>query len=290
MKHGILISAYKNLNHIEEIIDFFNDDFRFYIHIDKKSQLSEAEIEKLKKNKKVAFVSRQYVTNWGGTHMLKSILLLIKEVLKDPAIEYIHLISGGDFPIKSSTYFTEYFTKNKGKEFIENFSLPSTRWADGGMNRVLMYNLYDQFNGKSYSGSRIITTTQKLQKLFGIKRKLASTLPPLYGGSTWWSLSRECLSYVIEYTETKPELLERLRYSFCSEEIYFQTVVMNSPFKDKVVDDSLRYILWEYKNNSIPAVLDELDFVTLKESHHLFARKFEEPVSVKLRNELKQTL
>lgn len=37
MKQAILITAYKNYHHLEEIIAFFDDDFEIYIHIDRKS-------------------------------------------------------------------------------------------------------------------------------------------------------------------------------------------------------------------------------------------------------------
>ena len=40
MKQGILITAYKNVIHLKKLINFFNDDFCFYIHIDKKTETS----------------------------------------------------------------------------------------------------------------------------------------------------------------------------------------------------------------------------------------------------------
>jgi len=77
-------------------------------------------------------------------------------------------------------------------------------------------------------------------------------------------------------------LLNRLKHSFCSEEIYFQTIIMNSPFSDKVINNNLRYIKWEYKNGSMPAILDEEDYEEVEKSNQLFARKIEYPVSMKL--------
>jgi len=288
MKQAVLISAYKNVNHIYEVIDFFNDDFTFYIHIDKKSKLPEAEVQGLKENKRVALVSRDYTTNWGGLNMLKSIILLIKEALKDTKIEYIHLISGGDFPIKPHNYFIQYFSQNRGKEFIEVSPMPRIQWANGGMNRLHHYNLHNLFDPKAYWGSRIIRYSLRFQKFFRIKRKISNRLPKLYGGSTWWSLSNNSLKYVIEYSEKNPELFKRMRYTFCSEEIYFQTVLMTSPYAGNVTNDSLRYILWDYKHNTIPGILDEVDYPTLKESAALFARKFDYPQSARLLERLKQ--
>ena len=52
MKQSILISAYKYIEHIKQIIDFFNDDFTFYIHIDKKSKIPGSAIEEIKKKQK----------------------------------------------------------------------------------------------------------------------------------------------------------------------------------------------------------------------------------------------
>src|SRR6185312_15690759 len=173
------------------------------------------------------------------------------------------------------------------KEFIETFSLPTNRWADGGMNRVHYYNLYDVVNAKRYSGNKIIQSALKAQKKLRIKRKLSADLPPLHGGSTWWTLSRECVKYVIDYTDTNPALLNRLKHSFCSEEIYFQTIIMNSPFKDKVTNENLRFISWEYKHGSIPAILDEHDYSAIKKGDHLFARKFESNFSSGLKNLIK---
>src|ERR1700761_7376347 len=99
MKQAILITAYKNIHHLNEIINCFDSDFSFYIHIDKKSNLSTDEENELEKIKKTAFVSRSYKTNWGGMNHLNSILLLLKEALKNKDTTYFHLISGHDFPL-----------------------------------------------------------------------------------------------------------------------------------------------------------------------------------------------
>ncbi len=276
------------MKHIKKIIDFFNDDYIFYIHIDKKIKLPEPELLEIERDGKVAFFSRKYKTNWGGRNTLRSILMLSDEVLKNPEIECIHLISGGDFPAKSSKNITDYLKDNKGKEFLENFSMPSANWAEGGMGRLLYYNLYDLFNAKTNWGNRTIQLALKIQRRLKYTRKISKKLPALFGGSTWWTLSRNCLQYVVDYTRKNPMLLKRLKFSFCSEEIYFQTVIMNSPFAINVINGNLRYIKWEYKHNSMPAILDEEDYNDIGKSDRFFARKIEYPYSEKLVNELER--
>ena len=97
MKQAILITAYKNYNHLEEIINFFDENFELYIHIDKKSKISETELINLNKYENVKLVSQKFNVNWGGLNHLKCILYLCEQALKNPNIYYLHLISGSDY-------------------------------------------------------------------------------------------------------------------------------------------------------------------------------------------------
>ena len=66
MKQAILVTAYKSFGHLERIIRHFDDDFVFYIHIDKKSPLPKSVQDKLLGDERVLFLSRKYKVNWAG--------------------------------------------------------------------------------------------------------------------------------------------------------------------------------------------------------------------------------
>ena len=279
MKQAILITAYKNYHHLEEIIKFFDDNFELYIHIDKKSKISDIELDNLKKYDTVKLVSQKYKVNWGGFNHLKSILYLIEQALKNPQNQYFHLISGHDYPIKKLSYFVEFF-KNKKAEYINYFEVPRLGGADnGGMDRIEYYSFYDLLNAKIPGQNKLIRYLINIQKKLGFKRSISSKMPKLYSGSTWWSLSRVCLNYVTEYTKSNKFVLNRFRFTLCSEEFYFQTVIMNSNFSSKVVNNSLRHIDWFARNGNNPAVLDETDYEKVVKTDAVFARKFEYPLS-----------
>ncbi len=286
MTQAFLITAYKNIHHLKSIIGNFDENDNFFIHIDKKSIVSKEEISELEKCTKNIFISRAYKTNWGGINHLNCTLLLLKEALKNNKIEYIHLISGHDYPIKSSNHFSEFLNKNKGKQFMEHFSLPAKVWENGGMDRLQYYNLYDFIDAKG-KYQKIIHNFIKIQKKVGFKRRLNFGNTSLHGGSTWWTLNYACCNYVLNFLKENPNFLNKFKYTFCAEELFFQTIILNSPFKNDVVNDNLRYIDWEFRNGNIPAVLDESDFLKLIESKHLFARRFEYPTSISLINKLK---
>lgn len=287
MKQAILITAYKNYSHLCDLVNFFDSDFLIYIHIDKKSLISHEEIKELRSNENVACVSQEYKINWGDINHLKSIIYLAKRAITDENNTFFHLITGHDYPIKDLNCFKS-FGQNLNQNFMEFHSLPYDSWPEGGMDRLSRFNLYDWVDGKSGLGERFVKGISKIQNKIGFKRKFTKDFPQLFGGSTYWSINREAMLYVFNYMSTYPNYLKRFRFSFCSEEIFFQTILLNSPLKESFINDNLRFIIWEERNGNFPANLDEADYNSIKESNALFARKFEYPCSQDLLNCIKK--
>lgn len=76
------------------------------------------------------------------------------------------------------------------------------------------------------------------------------------------------------------DLLGRLTDSTCGEEVFFQTIFLNSPFKNQVVNDNLRYTDWSV--HCPPKVLTVEDYDKIINSHKLFCRKIDSIVSKNL--------
>jgi hypothetical protein len=285
MKHGFLITAYKNEIQLVNLVkDLDNKDSYFYIHIDKKSSLlKERIIQKFKLRANVKILEKSINVNWGGFSHLKAIVLLIETALANPEISFFHTLSGQCFPIKPLNEIFDFFEKNKQQEFIDFTKMPTAQLFEGGLNRLFFFRPNDIFNEKgTYIERKIYSSIIKLQKLLNVKRPYSKEFPPLYWGSTWWSLSRECLEFVDLYIKDNPDFYERFKFTFCAEEMFFQTILANSSFKDKITNDNLRFIDWKERNGNSPANLDESDYDILVNSNKLFARKFETPISLKL--------
>lgn len=282
MKQAILVTAYKNLDFLRQMVEVFNNDYTFYIHLDKKGKYSDVDIQALQDNPKVKLLSLKYKVNWGSVDHLKAILYLVEEALKDKQTEYIHMVTGQDFPIKTPEYMSDFLEKNKGLEFISADRLPAKKWKNGGLDRVKYYSPYEIFNGRGY-GRFFIKSFVFLQKIFGVNRKFPASLPELYGGIVYWTLTRDAVKYVSDYLEVHPEIMEYFKYTFCSEEILFQSVLMTTDrFKDKIQQHSLRFMVWEYRRGQSPPILDEQDYESIADSDAFFARKFDMPISEKL--------
>lgn len=291
MKQAILITAYKDHAHLKRIVDFFDDDFQIYIHIDKKSEIGHSFIDAIGKSNKVKVFKKKYKVNWGGLNHLKAILYLAREALKDEENFYFHLISGQDFPLRSCEDFKFFFQKNKRRNYLDYFKVPYAGWGgNGGLDRLTYFNFYDLFDAKKTNQSKWIAKAQHIQKLIGYRRPLFENKIPLYGGSTWWSLNREAVDHCSTFTKRNKSYLKRFRYTFCSEEFYFQSVLINSDYKKSITGNNLRYIDWQKSAGKRPAVLDLSDFEGLMKSNSFFARKFEYPTSSELIERIEERL
>ena len=75
------------------------------------------------------------------------------------------------------------------------------------------------------------------------------------------------------YTLSKEkEIRKCFGYGLCADELFLQTIVMNSRFRNNLVNDSLRFIDWE---RGKPYTFSDEDFQLLISSNKLFARKFD---------------
>jgi len=121
-----------------------------------------------------------------------------------------------------------------------------------------------------------------------------------YRGSQWFCLNRLTIDYIVKFINSQNANRYRgfFKYVWGSDEIFFQTLVLNSPYAqqcryyDRDIKNSmgfmrnenkayLHYIDWSWDRED-PAVFDIGDFQTLKACDALFARKFCENKSKKL--------
>lgn len=270
MKIAYLINAHKNFEQLDLLIEKLgSDDVDFYLHIDKK--VDDREFSFLSgrlREKSVTLVTPRVNISWGGSSQVEATLNGLATVLQSNVpYEYVHFISGQDYPLKSNSLIMEFLAENHGKEFMDSVELSPDGWAKE-MYRFRKYHLPELIRNKmarrlcEYILNRIVP-----------EREFPAGYVP-YGGSSWWTLSNECADYILTFTKKNPNFLKFFKLTHAPDEMYFQTVIMNSPFKQRVLNDNLRYVDWsEGKQN--PKILTAADFPELLSSDKLFARKFD---------------
>jgi len=271
MRIAHLILTYTDPKQTERMIEkMLHTNADFYIHVDKKFDITPHLF--LKKIPNVYFINNRVDVKWAGYNTVKATFECIKEIVsKGINYNFINFLSGQDYPLTSADNIIRFFEQNEGKEFL-SFRDYKNEWHEG-LIRIEKYFLSNySFRGKG-----------KLENIINYimpKRKLPYNLHP-YGKSMFWMLSPEVALYVVKKVEGDKKLANFFLFCWGSDEFVFQTILMNSPYKSKIVNDNFRYIDWSL-GGANPKMLDEDDFDAIKNSNMLFARKVSQTKSAKL--------
>lgn len=268
-----MVLAHKNFEQIKMLIDQISDEQTdIFIHIDKKNDALYQQLQsETHKNNNVFIIEDRVSVNWSGFSQIDATLNLIKKVVRiNRDYDYVSLISGQCFPIKSNDYIRDFLTENKGKEFIEYMDITNN---EKYLYRLKIYNFFREHKHIRKLYMRIIDNIlRRIQKPI-IKRKNFKNMR-LYRGSQWFTITFDCLKYVLNYIEENPFILEDFKYTLVPDEHFFQIIIMNSPYSSRVINNNMRYIDWENQKNS-PKTLTNEDLDKLIYSSDIIARKFD---------------
>lgn len=261
MKVACLIITHTSALQVQRLVNKLdNGHFDFYIHVDKKADLEP--YKTLLDMANVFFAKKRIDVKWAGYSGVKAIFNMLEQIeASGIKYDFLSLHTGQDYPIKSADYIIDFLQQNIGKQFIHYMNFDE--WT-GAQRRIDKHHLEDlNIFGKFY--------IQKFLHLLVSKRKLPKNIN-VYGYSAYWTLSMDCALYVAKYVKENRSLERYFKYTFGSDEFVYQTVIMNSHYKDTVVNNNYRYIDWS-KGGMNPKFLKTEDFERLKESDCLFARK-----------------
>lgn len=278
MKHALLILCHKEFHQAVELLRLFDEDFVPYIHFDKKMELPQEYEAIIRTVSPLARTYSEYNVKWGGLSIVKAQLMLMKAAVEDGGYGYLHLLSSQDMPIRSIAYIKKRFEEEKGKEFINFFQLPSQVWDDSTFSRLTEFHFYDFFDYNTAAGLRWIDRVERIKKRFNPQRTVPAHFKRLYGGSNWISITSACASYICEYHRKHRSFYRRLRFTLAPDEIYFNTIVLNSPFAKNTVNNNLRFYVWNHGAAS-PKNLSVKHFFDICTCDAIFARKLEPGIS-----------
>jgi hypothetical protein len=265
-----LINAHKNFEQLERLIEKLSlDEAGFFVHIDKKvdGRIFSALAGRLSKHN-VEFINHRVAVSWGGFSQVEATLNGLAAVLQcSIRYDYINFMSGQDYPLKRNAAILEFLKNNNGKEFIDYAELTPTGWA-AAMSRFNKYHLPELIRNKNVRRFCEYILNKALPK-----RKFPEGYIP-YGGSSWWTISYDCADYIFAFTKKNQGFVKFFKLTHAPDEMFFQTIVMNSPYKQKAYKDNLRYIDWSERQRN-PRILTRDDFPKLLAADKLFARKFD---------------
>ena len=276
--HAFLIQAHAYPELLEMIISRLTaENHYFFLHIDKRNKYIN-DFSHLRSSH-VFLLDKRIKINWGGFSQIEATISLMKHAqICGVEFAYYHLISGQDYPIIINRDFDAFFDHNNKSyfELVEGINYS---------NRYMYYHITDLLNIRSWVGSRLdyaLVCIEKLIRWFVQLRKPIQL--KAYKGGNWWSMEKELFNYVMNYLDNTPSYIKRFRHSYCCDEIFFHTIVFNSPLKNRIIHNNLRYVDWHKKDASdhLPRILDESDYDAIQSSKCIFARKVSLEKSMKL--------
>lgn len=261
-----LILAHKNSNQINMLIDSLkHNDIDIFIHLDLKSNIR----DEIQQCKNVYFIENRTNVEWGTVSQVYAMLNSLQYIHSfDSKYNYIHLISGQDFPLKNSKDIMNFFYRNNGKQFLNIWEASGfwySRVAVYYPSFLLINNQIIKIVRGGYA--RFVMAIPLLQRDYNLLGKL-------YIGSQWFSITGECLAYVLDYIQNNPIVVDFYKNSLCPDELIINTIIANSPFKKDIINDNLRYIDWSEGKDS-PKILTKNDLEKILDSKKIFGRKFD---------------
>jgi hypothetical protein len=227
MKIAYLIAAHDNPEVLKRLVSALScKDSSLFVHIDRKAdirQFSGIHGDNL-------FLSKERISVYhSGFSQVEATLLLLGEALsRAEDCDYFVLLGGTHYPLRSKEFIHRFFEKNRGSEFISLEKGPNDQYGTplSKLNRIY----FEEDDSVRRFLSRGLAKVGLAQR---DHRKYLGGLEP-YGGSNWWALTREACRYITEVDRSNKNLSRFFRHTCCPDEMFFHTILGNSPFRSRV--------------------------------------------------------
>lgn len=269
LRHAFMIIAHEKpmvLKRLVKALDHPLNDI--FIHIDKKCDIEKFDV--VAYDSEVIFLDNRVDGRWGDYSLVEIEMQLIEKALEYGMYDYLHLISGVDYPIKSMQEIHSFCSRNKGREFIgfaQNVTDREVKW------RSQHYFIFSKEFKDAILFKRIVRALfVRVQTIVGYRRYSSKVMK----GSQWWSITSNFAGYILQ---SKNEIQKHFQNTYCPDELFVHTLCWNSQYRNNIYNTEnefegcKRYIPWR---NGVLLPFSPEDFSEMKKSDKWFGRKFSE--------------
>lgn len=261
LKLAYLVVTHAMPDHLGRVIAALSDDrTEFFVHVDRKVAI-EPFLAHARPN--VEFLEDRVPVFWGQWQMVEATLRLMRRALeRTPDLDYLILLSGTCYPIRSRTYIRKVLAEHAGDEFINavpmpneavNKSLARIERFHARSDQSFVENTRRYLSGFSLRGR----SGRVLSRRWLLGRDWRRGLGPLrpYGGSSWWALTGDACREVLAFVHREPRVVRFFENTKFPDEGLFHTILGNSPFGSRF-RRSLLYSDWS-RGGPHPTLLTE---------------------------------
>ena len=260
MRIAYLILTHAMPDHLGRLIEALTDDSTdFFVHVDRKVPI-EPFLAHSAPN--VRFLDRRLPVYWGQWQMVEATLRLISNALEHGDYNYLILLSGSCYPIRSRNHIRSVLAAHPGEQFINSVPMPNLEAGKTLARLDRFYRRSDQpLLGNLWRAAKGMATVHRSGRPLSRRwllsrdwRRGFGALRP-HGGSSWWALTGDACRYVEAFVEREPQVVHFLENTRSPDEVLFQTILANSPYAPKM-RRALIYSDWSARGVH-PAVITE---------------------------------
>jgi hypothetical protein len=220
--------------------------------------------------------------------------------LRESKIDYDWLtnLSGQDYPASSLAEFSRELSQSSHDGFLHHFDalgqdpqeMSPMVWPRGRGYKRYYYQytkLKDDLSLVERAALRIprlvvegVTDKLRINTVYGLMIGRPAKRVPFkaefrcYAGSYWHTIRRRCADYLLEFSESNPDIVEYFRNVLLPDECFLQTILVNCP-DFRFVNDNRRYVDFRGSRLGRPRLLTEGDIPHFAGQRYVFARKIE---------------
>ncbi len=248
-----------------------------YVHVNKRNEEIAGQILH---SDRVFVTKKNIPVSWGSDGVLKAIIQLFREIAESSKeYGYVVICSGQDLIIKRGL-----------NSFLQNANNMVFISGDGEDNSFSRAKLLHKW--PSYYKRRLDSKFNPLRIARSIRFRLIIRFPwyarkrtsydfsnvVFYHDLFWGAMPMAIMRYILQFIDDNPSFYEIYENSFIPEESFFTTVIMMSPYSNRIEfingkSESLTYTAPIV--NSHPPILKKNSIKEMEESGKFFARKFD---------------
>lgn len=264
MKTVVLIHAHKDHEVINRLIRSFDHPrIAVYVHLDLKSDVDPAVLDP-----RARLIKNRQRVYWGEFSQVVATLGSFKEIHDLEDYDHLLYLSGQDYPVWSNERILRFLDGAKGRQFMVYAPLAPGGWPEAA-DRIYYYH----YNGSSRFLRYVFGALRKTMRALGLKRVLPGGLTA-YGGSNWFTLTREGVAQILAFVEEKPEYVEYMKSTSIPDEMFFHTILLNTGLRDTIINENHRYVDWSERLPN-PKCLTRADFDAIVVSDKMICRKID---------------
>lgn len=267
-RHAFLIIAHDNFSVLKRLIEALSHpNVDIYLHIDAKVKSVPSFGSD---NPHLFLLAHRVDTRWGDFSQIETEYVLLETALNHGGYAYYHILSGTHFPLMPIHRILRFFDSEEGRIIFHDLCV-STAYQE--WFKLRSFNILTRHYGYGAPSVRRFCQMMNrfghsIQKTLRIERNKRISF---HKASNWASFPEDAVRLLID---KKPQVIKVFRYTFCGDEYFAPTILMDSDLKERIINYD-NYLMLEM-GEANPRVFRISDYDKLAGSGFLFARKFDD--------------